>query len=365
MRFEANGPWLLLLCVLVTAASAAQPKAQTQEGLADGQRASRADASSHESLSQSLLLNPSDGLSVIGAALESRGRGRSKPDCSHLVHTVYGRAGFPYSYVSSSDLYAGVDEFERVTRPQPGDLVVWPGHVGIVVNPSQNTFFSSLRSGVGVESYSASYWKARGVPRFYRYAKAAATEGRESKIGTPTLTPTALEASANTVTRSSVNLNPVGIELPRVQIINSARPKPEEVTQALLPTLSMNPEALRESDVFKLAPSLIVFSRLEVRAVKIHGDQGRAEVRITAPVSIAGGQANLRTRQEVQTWPLRRRDQTSWELMLPQDAIYMSRDTAVRVLAHQLALLADTENPSANLRQKSQLARMLNTLLME
>jgi len=174
-----------------------------------------------------------------------------------------------------------------------------------------------------------------------------------------------LEASANTVTRSSVNLNPVGIELPRVQIINSARPKPEEVTQALLPTLSMNPEALRESDVFKLAPSLIVLSRLEVRAVKIHGDQGRAEVRITAPVSIAGGQANLRTRQEVQTWPLRRRDQTSWELMLPQDAIYMSRDTAVRVLAHQLALLADTENPSANLRQKSQLARMLNTLLME
>ncbi len=166
MRFEANGPWLLLLCVLVTATSAAQPKAQTQEGLADGQRASRADASSHESLSQSLLLNPSDGLSVIGAALESRGRGRSKPDCSHLVHTVYGRAGFPYSYVSSSDLYAGVDEFERVTRPQPGDLVVWPGHVGIVVNPSQNTFFSSLRSGVGVESYSASYWKARGVPRF-------------------------------------------------------------------------------------------------------------------------------------------------------------------------------------------------------
>src|SRR5216683_2505297 len=301
MRFEANGPWLLLLCVLVAAASAAQPKAQTQEGLADGQRASRADASSHESLSQSLLLNPSDGLSVIGAALESRGRGRSKPDCSHLVHTVYGRAGFPYSYVSSSD----------------------------------------------------------------RYARAAATESRESKIGTPTLTPTSLEASANTVTRSSVNLNPVGIELPRVQVINSARPKPEEVTQALLPTLSMNPEALRESDVFKLAPSLIVFSRLEVRAVKIHGDQGRAEVRIIAPVSIAGGQANLRTRQEVQTWPLRRRDQTSWELMLPQDAIYMSRDTAVRVLAHQLALLADTENPSANLRQKSQLARILNTLLME
>src|SRR6266436_2667924 len=213
MRFEANGPWLLLLCVLVTAASAAQPKAQTQEGLADGQRASRADASSHESLSQSLLLNPSEGLSVIGAALESRGRGRSKPDCSHLVHTVYERAGFPYSYMSSSDLYAGVDEFHQVTHSQPGDLVVWPGHVGIVVNPSQNTFFSSLRSGIGVESYSSSYWKDRGAPRFYRYVKAAAIKGMETRVRAADFTHPASDISVNTEEISSVDRNPTNIKL--------------------------------------------------------------------------------------------------------------------------------------------------------
>ena len=106
---------------------------------------------------QSSLMNVSEGLSVIGAALETRGNGLSKLDCSHLVHTVYERAGFPYSYASSSDLYAGVDEFQQTTRPHVGDLVVWPGHVGIVVNPMESTFFSSLRTGIGVESYSVGY----------------------------------------------------------------------------------------------------------------------------------------------------------------------------------------------------------------
>ena len=365
MRSKANGAVLVLLCALVPAAFAARRKVQTQEGPANGQPASRASTSRHESLSQSFLLSPSEGLSVLGAALESRGHGRSKSDCSHLVHTIYERAGFPYSYVNSSDLYAGVDEFQQVTRPQPGDLVVWPGHVGIVVNPSQSTFFSALRSGLGVEPYSSSYWKDRGGPRFYRYVKSAAIEGRESAVEAPSVSRASLDAWLSTETRSSVDVNPANIKLPRAQVINSAWPQPEEVTQALLLTFSTNREGLREADVFKLAQSLVVFSRLEVRAVKLHGDQGRAEVRITAPVSLAGGQANLRKRQEIQTWPLRRRDQNIWELLLPQNAIFMPRDAAVQIFAHQLALLADTENPSANFRQKSELAQMLKSLLVE
>ncbi len=302
---------------------------------------------------------------MIGAALESRGRGRSRPDCSHLVHTVYERAGFPYSYASSADLYAGVDEFQRMTRPQAGDLVVWPGHVGIVVNPSQNSFFSALRSGIWVESYSSSYWKERGAPRFYRYTKAAAGKNWEGKAQTPGLTRAAFDIPVNTHTLSSVDVDPANIKLSQAQVINSARPRPEEVTQALLLTLSINPEGFREADVFKLSRSLIVFSRLEVRAVKIQGDHGRAEVRITAPLSVAGGQVNRRKRQETQKWPLRRLDQKSWELLLPQDAIYLPRDTAVRILAHQLALLADAENPSSNLRHKAQLAQMLDAILTE
>ena len=118
-----------------------------------------------------VILSPDDGLSVIAAALDAASR---RPG-SVTVHTwctpsIF-RPGFPILTRSSSDLYDGTDEFQRVTRPQPGDLVVWPGHVGIVVNPAQRVFFSRLRRGPGIDAYDAQYWKQRGQARFYRYVK--------------------------------------------------------------------------------------------------------------------------------------------------------------------------------------------------
>lgn len=115
--------------------------------------------------SKTALIGPDDGLAVIGAALDARSRRSANADCSHLVHDIYERAGFVYDYASSSELYAGADEFRRVQHPQPGDLVVWPGHVGIVVNPAQRTFYSALNSGLGVDAYDSAYWKERGRAR--------------------------------------------------------------------------------------------------------------------------------------------------------------------------------------------------------
>jgi NlpC/P60 family len=116
-------------------------------------------------------LNQDDRLALLASALDSRIWRNSEPDCSHLVHAIYGEAGFPYNYAPSSDLYAGADGFERVKAPQAGDLVVWRGHVGIVVKPSQHIFFSFLSSGPGTDDYEAPYWRHRGRPRFYRYVK--------------------------------------------------------------------------------------------------------------------------------------------------------------------------------------------------
>src|SRR5689334_2766435 len=65
------------------------------------------------------------------------------PDCSHLVHTLYEQAGYPYPYASSLDLYRGTGQFVRARYPQPGDLIVWRGHVGIVLDPQEHSFFSS------------------------------------------------------------------------------------------------------------------------------------------------------------------------------------------------------------------------------
>jgi cell wall-associated NlpC family hydrolase len=116
-------------------------------------------------------LSSDEGLSVIAAALDSKVRRDGGRDCSHLVHAIYESAGFRYAYASSDDLYDGVEGFRRVTHPQPGDVIVWRGHAGIVVRPSRHVFFSFLSAGPGVDDYRSSYWTARGIPRFYRYVK--------------------------------------------------------------------------------------------------------------------------------------------------------------------------------------------------
>jgi len=116
-------------------------------------------------------LSEDDRLSVIVAALDARSRIDSESDCSHLVHAIYQQAGFPYDYAPSSEIYAGIEGFQRVKVPQPGDLVAWRGHAGIVIQPSQHIFFSFLHSGPGIDDYDAAYWKKRGHPRFYRYVK--------------------------------------------------------------------------------------------------------------------------------------------------------------------------------------------------
>ena len=165
---------LLVLCGLAGSASAQQthepalprPVSRTVEDTVRYRR------------SRLRTLTPDDGLAVIAAALDTRVRVEREPDCSHLVHAIYSRAGFPYSYAPSSDLYAGTRAFQRVTHPQPGDLVVWDGHAGIVVNPAGHVFFSALRSGLGTDAYDAPYWKSRGRLRFYRYIKGVAKARR-------------------------------------------------------------------------------------------------------------------------------------------------------------------------------------------
>jgi cell wall-associated NlpC family hydrolase len=112
-----------------------------------------------------------DGQEVVAIALDRHTRVARARDCSHLVHAVYDRAGFSYPYASSDDLYRGTDDFRRVKHPQPGDLIVWRGHVGIVVNPKHREFYSFLRRGPGIDEYDTEYWKQRGPVRFYRYIK--------------------------------------------------------------------------------------------------------------------------------------------------------------------------------------------------
>jgi hypothetical protein len=90
-------------------------------------------------------------------------------DCSHLVHQLYQRAGLAYEYVNSEQLYDGMPGFRQVEEPVAGDIVVWRGHMGVVVDPLLHSFLSGLRTGVRVAAYDSNYWKGRGIPRFFRY----------------------------------------------------------------------------------------------------------------------------------------------------------------------------------------------------
>ncbi|HET6179525.1 MAG TPA: CHAP domain-containing protein [Candidatus Sulfotelmatobacter sp.] len=164
MRTPPKPTILAMFCCLALCVSSAQQASPEPA-------ASRQDASGSRARKPDKTLTADDGLSVIAAALDSKVPRDSAHDCSHLVHAIYQRAGFPYAYASSTDLYDGVEGFLQVTHPQPGDVIVWPGHAGIVVRPSRHVFFSFLTAGPGTDDYHSQYWVGRGQPRFYRYIK--------------------------------------------------------------------------------------------------------------------------------------------------------------------------------------------------
>ena len=329
-------------------------------------------------------LTAEEGLAILGAALESRHHANAHADCSHLVQAIYERAGFPYAYSTSSELYAGVNEFRRVSRPQPGDLVAWPGHVGIVINPTQHTFFSALRSGLGVEHYDSSYWRRRGHPRFLRYTRDASptilvttqaaslrtsdtvadaddeSDENEFALSAPVSPPSLTPASVNTLPMTT---GPGKVAIPYVQVIHSPRPNTSQVQGALLAAFGATGQSLDGSDLFKLPQSVIVFDKFDVKKVHLSGNQGWADVSISEPSSLAGGQASMKKHSERQRLSLTRRDDQNWEVTLPPDTIYIPRETAVRILAHQLAALTDAPEPSAAESKKVVVARLLNLLL--
>jgi cell wall-associated NlpC family hydrolase len=167
MLTRAKPAIVALLCALALTVCSAQ-QATRQAGTSN---ATPPSASGSHARNPIRTLTPDDGLGVISAALDPKVRRYAGHDCSHLVHAIYERAGFPYVYASSDDLYAGVQGFQRVPHPQPGDLIVWSGHVGIVVRPSKHVFFSFMSAGPGIDNYEAPYWVNRGQARFYRYVK--------------------------------------------------------------------------------------------------------------------------------------------------------------------------------------------------
>jgi hypothetical protein len=378
MRFHAKGALLfLLLCAPVTRIAVAQEK---QASSNEAYRVTRESPDLQQSTIGSRALTRSEGLAILDVALDSRHHAEFAFDCSHFVHGIYERAGLPYEYASSSELYAGIDEFRRVANPQPGDLAVWHGHAGIVVNPVQHSFFSVLGSGPGLASYDSPYWKRRGRPHFFRYVKSVPRGARSTPIRTASWKPTVLgntepretdvDDPASNKTGSSARLAEnqiVNTETPRVMVLNFARNKPDQVTAAFLRACHDSEEKLGGRDLFKSAQSLIVFGDFEIKKVHITGNQGWIDVQIDELVSLAGGKVEVRERSERQRWSLRRDDTKSWMLTPSRNAIYLPQHTAERILVHRLAQLTEdipdnTPPNTGGTQEKAELARVLDVL---
>jgi hypothetical protein len=196
MRFNAKAALVfLLLCVPAIRVASAQEKQASSNG---AYRVTSETADLQRKPVGSRALTRSEGRAILEVALASRYHAEFAFDCSHFVHGIYERAGLPYEYASSSDLYVGIDEFRRVANPQPGDLAVWLGHAGIVVNPGQHSFFSVLSSGPGVVSYNSPYWKQRGRPHFFRYVKSVPRGARSTAIRTASWRRPTSSSGANT-----------------------------------------------------------------------------------------------------------------------------------------------------------------------
>jgi hypothetical protein len=193
MRFPAGiGLFLPLFCLVALPAASGQRVPEQQEGPEApdiSMQIPRRDA--NLSRSNVRLLTRAEGRTIARVAMNSRRRLSSRYDCSHFVHGLYRKAGFPYEYAPSSELYAGIPEFRRVTTPQPGDLAVWPGHAGIVIEPAQHSFLSVLHTGPGVNRYDSPYWKGRGRPHFLRYVEAVPRRFAANALSSANLRPDA------------------------------------------------------------------------------------------------------------------------------------------------------------------------------
>ncbi len=324
-----------------------------------------------DSASPARLLNLDEGLAIIGAAMETAHHRQPREDCSHFVHEIYGRAGFPYGYENSLALYDGTADFQRVSRPQPGDLVVWRGHMGIIVNPVQHSFFSSLRTGFGVEKYDSRYWRKRGHPRFYRYVKSEPPVGltlasAKTKSSDDEERPAVSSATTlATLSTPSEAIDPLAGERGLPVVVSADRATPDALRQALEEKFSEANPQLASTNLLTATKPVVIIEKFEVKKVHVKHDQGWAEVRFNAPSSLTHGQADLQRHSEKQRWPLYRSG-NQWQLELPGDAIYLPKDTAVRLLAHELAAMTGRRAPgSEKTEQEAQLARLLDRLLGE
>jgi len=323
-----------------------------------------------------------EGRRILAAIPKINAQSDSETDCSHLVHDVYSQAGLPYDYVTSRELYIGSPHFTRVREPQPGDLVVWRGHVGIVVDPKQRSFFSFMRSGPDTQFYDSPYWRSRGVARFLRYVaekpltleasgrgdpQPLPDDSRGSKKRPRSEPPDPAPLGASAPARVVDTSRSVAVEGPRKIVLQTAgdRPSSEEVVASFVALNEESSESLRSRSLDSLGKPVIVYRQIRLSAMRIKGKRGTAVLQIEslgAPSDTQTGSQSRWTEQPLEFEKTKR----GWVVSPIRDAVYVKREVALRVLSARLAELAQNTNVTpAREREQQQIIRLLNLLVIE
>jgi hypothetical protein len=327
-------------------------------------------------------ITKTEGRKILGTISTVDADSESETDCSHFVHDVYEQAGFPYDYVSSRELYIGNTNFIRVHKPQAGDLVVWRGHVGVVIDPKEHSFFSSVRSGPDTQFYDSPYWRSRGIARFYRYMTEkplrsspmletardanheplpAASRSSENRPPSKLLRPLPSSSSAPAADPSGSGT----FEVPREIVLQAAgkNPTPDEVAAGFIEMNRDFAKSLRTRALNSFGKPIIIYRDLRVSAVQIKGKRGTALVSIESLGTLPDSQADSQPRWKEESLKFEK-TKRGWVMGPVQEVAYVSREVALQVLSARLAELAqNTSTTPAQEREQKQVIRFLNTLI--
>jgi hypothetical protein len=333
------------------------------------------------------LLNLQEGRAIAQNIAWADDEEGLSPDCSHLVHTLYEQAGYPYSYATSQDLYKGTEKFVRVRVPHPGDLIVWRGHVGIVVDPKEHSFFSSVSEGARTQYYNSPYWLARGHARYYRYLTNSPARSRggttiatnkpsepgpkiqaDSRSSDPRPTLKALKTVPAATGKARSELAPASATLANnslpVTVQASGRQlRAADVAAALTAANRDTGEILRAGNLEQLERPVIVYRDLQVSGVEVKGKRATAQVLIETLAAISGEQMESQEGREEHQLELQR-SKKGWVMTPANENAYVPRDAAMRILAERLAALTmDSKASAEKEREQAQIIRFLNLLV--
>jgi hypothetical protein len=359
------------------------------------------------------LASAQEGEAIVQAAWELRRGLFPKPDCSHFVHAVYTQAGFLYEYAASRAIFAGIDGFRRVTKPQSGDVIVWQGHIGIVIDPKEHSFYSSVTAGFAIQSYQSRYWIGRGIPRFYRFVVSDLTGPpalpanfslrrstsvqvlsrltQSLPVQTPMLMhletaqilPQSDSSESSALESAQVRLaqtqeqRPVVEDLPAQirarelatndtqisdQLLVTSRPSPakKEVLAAVRRSVDADGERLLQGGSLDSQPSVGVVDHFKIVAINLEGNSGLADLEVKQMGALQYGKAIPR-RTTARRHVILSRQEQGWVLVMPADLICLDRYLAVMALAEHLETVPPTPENSPELKASRKLLNELSS----